>query len=257
MRTRYAASIIQDKRARVLTLHLASLDHIEHETGPGSAKAFAALEEIDKMIAVLEQAIRSVAKDAAVCVVSDHGMARVEHELNLRVAFIQAGLMSPAGGQRTAGGAPIADWRAQPWIAGGSAAILLKDPSDQETASKVSSLLKALSSDPKNGIAAVLDRKAIAQLGGSPDAAFWVDLKPGFAMGSAMTGPLTRSVPVKGTHGYAPTHPEMAASFFLAGPGVPKGTSLGAIDLRSVAPTLAKLLGVSLAGTDLKPLPGI
>ena len=39
MRTRYAESIIRDKHARVLTLHIASLDHIEHETGPGSAKS--------------------------------------------------------------------------------------------------------------------------------------------------------------------------------------------------------------------------
>ena len=63
MRTRYANSIIREKHANVLTLHLASLDHIEHDTGPGSAKAFAALEEIDKMVATLEGSMRSVARN--------------------------------------------------------------------------------------------------------------------------------------------------------------------------------------------------
>ena len=83
----------------------------------------------------------------------------------------------------------------------------------------------------------------------------WVDLKPGCAMGSAMTGPVTKRVPVKGTHGYSPAHPEMAASFFIAGPNIRKGAALGAIDLRSLAPTLAKVLDVPLPTADLEPLP--
>jgi predicted AlkP superfamily pyrophosphatase or phosphodiesterase len=255
MRTRYAASIIREKRARMVTIHLASLDHIEHDTGPVSEKAFAALEEIDKMVGVLAEAIRSVARNAAICVVSDHGMARVDHELNLRTAFVEAGLITPASAQRPAGSPAIADWKAQPWIAGGSAAILLKDPIDKETVAKVSALLQKLASDPSNGISGILDRKAIAALGGSPEAEFWVDLQPGFAMGAAMTGPVQRAVAVKGTHGYAPTHPEMTAAFFLSGPGIRKGDSLGRIDLRSIASTLAKVLDVSLPGADLKPLP--
>ena len=51
---------------------------------------------------------------------------------------------------------------------------------------------------------------------------------------------------VGGTHGYAPTHPEMLAAFFLAGPGVGRGVDLGEIDMRSVAPTLAAYLGLRL-----------
>lgn len=255
MRTRYAASIIRSKRARVLTIHLASLDHIEHATGPVHAQAFAALEEIDTMVGVLEEAIRSVARDAAICIVSDHGMARVEHELNLRAAFVNAGLITPASERPLSTTPAIAGWKAQPWSAGGSAMIRLKDPDDKETHAKVQELLNRLASNPANGIAAILDKKAIAGLGGAPDADFWVDLKPGFAMGAAMTGPVVKPVNVRGTHGYAPTHPEMRASFFIAGPKIRKKVALGDIDMRSVAPTLAKQLGVTLAGADLQPLP--
>jgi hypothetical protein len=57
-----------------------------------------------------------------------------------------------------------------------------------------------------------------------------------------------------GTHGYAPTHPELLASFFMAGPAVGNGVTLGEIDLRSIAPTLAAYLGFPFPSADLKPL---
>ena len=69
-----------------------------------------------------------------------------------------------------------------------------------------------------------------------------------------MTGALTRAVSVRGTHGYSPTQNEMRASFFIAGPGIQKGTDIGEIEIRRVAPTLARQLGVSLPSADLKPL---
>jgi predicted AlkP superfamily pyrophosphatase or phosphodiesterase len=255
MRTRYAASIIRDKKARVMTAHLAALDHIEHETGPGSSQAFAALEQIDSMVGELVQAMRSIAPQAAVCIVSDHGMARTEHELDLTAAFLKAGLIK-MGDRKTAFGTPVVvDWRAQVWNSSGSAAIVLKDANDEATRNKVQELLGKLASDPANGIAAVLDRAAIAKLGGAANASFWVDMKPGFAIGSnAAARELTRAVPVRGTHGFSPTHDVMRASFFLAGPGVRGGASLGDIDMRQIAPTLARHLGLAFETAELGPL---
>ena len=63
-------------------------------------------------------------------------MARVDHELNLNVAFVKAGLITPAE-RKTARAPAIASWKAQPWSASGSAAIVLKDADDQETLTKV------------------------------------------------------------------------------------------------------------------------
>ena len=57
-----------------------------------------------------------------------------------------------------------------------------------------------------------------------------------------------------GAHGYAPTHPELLASFIIAGPGIAAGKNLGEIDMRAIAPTLARLMGVPLPSADLKPL---
>jgi hypothetical protein len=47
----------------------------------------------------------------------------------------------------------------------------------------------------------------------------------------------------------------MRAAFLIAGPGVRKGLDVGEIDVRNLAPTLAKLLGLTFPSADLKPLP--
>jgi predicted AlkP superfamily pyrophosphatase or phosphodiesterase len=248
-RTRYAIAMIRKKGVRFLTLHLAALDHVEHASGPFSARAFAALEEIDGMVGQIEAALRAEDPRAAVCVVSDHGFAEVDHQFNLNAAFVEAGLITLKEGTST-----IAEWKAQPWIHAGSAAVLLKDPADEATRAKVEELLRRLARDPNNGIAQILDRKAIGEAGGALNAAFWVDMQPNFVIGSAMTGPLARAISPRGTHGYAPTHPELQASFLLLAPEVRKGYDLGTIDMRSIAPTLARLMGVAFPSADLGAL---
>ena len=79
-------------------------------------------------------------------------------------------------------------------------------------------------------------------------------MKPGYSIGAATDGPLVREMNPGGTHGYAPTHPEMLASFLIEGSGIRAGADVGEIDMRSIAPTLAKYLGASLPSADLSPL---
>jgi predicted AlkP superfamily pyrophosphatase or phosphodiesterase len=55
-------------------------------------------------------------------------------------------------------------------------------------------------------------------------------------------------------HGYLPSNPEMRSSFFLVGPGVARGKSLGEIDMRRIAPTLAQILRLALPTAELKPV---
>jgi predicted AlkP superfamily pyrophosphatase or phosphodiesterase len=92
-------------------------------------------------------------------------------------------------------------------------------------------------------------------MGGAPEVAFWVDMKTNFAVTSSLTGALTKTTKVRGTHGYSPFHPELQASFLLLAPDVRPGLNLGQIELRHFAPTLAVLLGVKFPSADLKPLP--
>lgn len=249
-RTRYAEAIIRRKHARFLTVHLAALDHLEHASGPFSADSEAALEEIDRMVGTLQKAMRDQAPDAAICIVSDHGFAAIDHQLNLRVPFVKAGLITLTEG-KTPG---VKDWTASPWESGGSAFVILKAPADRSVRDAVAKLLRDLAADPSNGIDRILDREAIASLGGATNAEFAVDMKPGFSLGNALDGPVVREIKPGGTHGYAPSHPEMLASFLISGPRIRQNFDLGEIDMRSIAPTLAAYLGASLATAELPAL---
>jgi predicted AlkP superfamily pyrophosphatase or phosphodiesterase len=237
-RTRYAIELIRQKHANFVTIHLAAADHAQHSHGPFSAEAVAAVEEIDKMIGQLTDAIRSADANAAVCVVSDHGFAKVDHMFKLDAALKRAGLVRPNS------------WEAAGWVSGGSAAIVLRNPNDAGMRAKVRQALDALAADPANGIVRVLDPPEIARMGGTARAAFWLDMRPGFAFSTALDGPLATTVSTRGTHGYTPDHDEMNSSFFLSGKGVRKNADLGIIDMRAIAPTLARLLGASFPSAE-------
>jgi len=253
-RTKYACAILRDKRTRLTTVHLISLDHIEHATGPFSPEANAALEELDARVGELEAAARASFPGVVTCIVSDHGFALTDHSLNLMAAFVEEGLVKVEEASGTNARRRVVDWKAFPKVDGGSAAILLKDPNDEATRAQVERLLHRLASNPANGIAQVLDRKEIASYGGRPDAAFWVDMQTNFSVINA-EGPLVRTKKAGGTHGFLPSNPELLAAFFIAGPGVRQGLDLGQIDMRSIAPTAAGYLGASLPSADLKALP--
>jgi hypothetical protein len=183
---------------------------------------------------------------AIVAVVSDHGFANYDQQLNLFAAFREAKLFTVDGEGK------ITDWRAMPWVTGGSAAIMLKDAQDKATLGEVRELLTKLAADPANGIDHVLNSEELHRRGGYPNASFFVSLKPGWRTGVAMTGPVVAKVKPGGTHGQLPDVPELRAAFFVVGPGIPAGRDLGLIDMRDVAPTLAKEAGLVLKGTEGK-----
>lgn len=249
-RTHYAEAIIRRKHTRFLTIHLAALDHLEHGFGPFSPEANATLEEIDRMVGTLEQAMRDQTRNSAICIVSDHGFAAIDHQFNIRVPFVKAGFITLSDGRTLA----VKDWTASPWDAGGLALVMLKNASDRKVRGAVEKMLGELAADPANGISRILSRSEIAAMGGTASAEFAVDMKPGFSLGGALDGPAVQKIKPGGTHGYAPSHPEMLASFLIAGPGIRRNFDLGEIDMRSIAPTLVAWLGASLTTGDLPAL---
>src|SRR5215467_9722710 len=250
LRGKYAEWILEAKHPGILTLHLLGLDHEEHDSGPFSAQSIAVLERLDAVIGSLRETAERVSRGHAyVAVVSDHGFAKVENQLNLFAAFLQAKLFTLNDQGK------ISDWKALPWETGGSAAIMLKDPADQATFIAVRDLLLKLAADSANGIDRVLLADEVHERGGYPSAAFFVGLKPGWKTVASVTGPVAgKTAHTMGTHGELPDLPDLRSSFFLVGPGVPANRHLGLIDMRSIAPTLAHLIGVSLPSADGKNL---
>ncbi len=247
-RAAWAAALIQLHRPQLFTLHLISLDHAEHVYGPGSPEAKADLETIDVAVGKLVAVARAAEPDVTIAVVSDHGFAPLEHDVNLVGAFVDAGLITLDPKTHRA-----ASWQAVPW-GGASSAIVLADPKDAAVRAKVKALLDKLAADPAYGIARVIDANEIARMGGTGRASFWVDFKLGYEAGGSPTGPAVSPSSQKGMHGYFPDHPEMRATFIMAGPGVTKRGPLGEIDQRDIAPTVAHVLGAPMPSADGKPL---
>ncbi len=248
-RGKYTEWILEKKHPSLLTLHLSALDHIDHETGPFSPEDIAVLEAIDDTIGKIRATAEKLAPGRAyIAVVSDHGFVRTDTQLNLFPLFREAKLITVNEKGK------ITDWKAIPWVTGGSAAIMLKDPNDAATLSQVRELLAKAASDPANGIDRILEAEELHKRGGYPPASFFVGLKPGWKTGSSLDGPPLSKIKVGGTHGALPDLPDLHASFFLVGPGVPAGRSLGLIDMRDIAPTLAHEMGLSLPTADGKIL---
>ena len=247
-RAKYAARILEKKRPNLMTLHLIALDHVQHVTGPFTPDAMAVLERLDTLVGALRVTAETVAPGGAhVAIVSDHGFGKTAMELNLHAEFRRAGLLTVSGNK-------VTDWKAMPWTAGGSIAVMLKDPGDTVTLAAVRALLDRLAADPAHGIDRVLDAAALRARGGFPSAAFLVGLKPDWHAGSSLSGALVGKAAMGGMHGHLPDLPDLHAAFFVVGPGVPAGRALGLIDMRDIPTTLARRLNLSLPAAEGKEL---
>ena len=246
-RARFAVSLIEKRRPQFMTAYFTAFDHEQHERGPDAPEALAVLGRIDAIVGQLVDAARKADPDTVIAVVSDHGFAPVHTDVNLVAAFANAGLM------RFDAAGNVVAWDAAPWIAGGSADVVVRDGTDTAVREKVRALLAKLRDDATNGIARVIEREEIARAGANPQADFHVDFKPGFETAPDPKAPLVGPSRRRGMHGYDPALPAMQATFLVAGPQVPK-RDLKAIDMRDIAPTLAKILGVALPDAEGKPL---
>ncbi|MGB7264302.1 MAG: ectonucleotide pyrophosphatase/phosphodiesterase [Terracidiphilus sp.] len=253
-KTRYALEILRREKPAFMTLHLSSLDESQHQHGPFSTEADSTLEAIDGMVERLAKQEFANDPTAVLVVVSDHGFMNITHFVNLAIPFLQAGLIQTTTNPATKSTA-ISSWKAEPWMAGGMAAIMLHDANDHETENQVQAMLSKLAADPENGIAEILDREAIKKRGAFPDAAFLVVFKPGYYTGTALSGSLITPVPgTRGSHGFSPEYPEMRSSFFALGAGIAHHRDLGVVDMRQIAPTVAGILGVPMPTAKAAPL---
>jgi predicted AlkP superfamily pyrophosphatase or phosphodiesterase len=247
-RSKFVVWMLEKKKPQFLTGYFSSLDEVQHDTAPYSTHTFETLEGIDAIVGEVRAAAERTNRRAVICVVSDHGHITAGKELHLNAALSEAGLIELDEQKK------LKSWRAFAWASGGSAGIMIKEPNDDAARAQVRDLLKRLSADPANGIEKIVEGAEARALGGFPDAAFIVGMKPGYKMGGSLTGAMMRQGKTGGTHGYIAGHRDMEASFFIVGPGIPPGRNLEKIDMRDVAPTLAGILGVKLPGAEGRDL---
>jgi predicted AlkP superfamily pyrophosphatase or phosphodiesterase len=243
-------ALMQRYRPGLLTIYLASLDHQQHQDGPDAPTARAVLTALDAIVGRLVSAHHKVYPKGVVALVSDHGFQEVSRETNLHRAFIDAGLIKlDAEGK-------IGTWEAMPVSEDGSASIILARPDDMALVEQVGKVLAALQADPASGVARIAGRAEIAAMGGNPAASFYLAFVPGTAAGDfhGADAPLYGKPQSRGTHGYFPALPAMRSTFMVMGPGIARGRNLGEIDMRAIAPTLARIIGARLDSAEKPPI---
>lgn len=245
----YAAHVLGSRRPRLLTVHLSAYDHAAHVFGPDSPEAHAALENTDAVIGAIMAAGRKAMAGLVVAVVSDHGFAPLHHDVNLLRPFVDAGLakVDPATGQFTG-------WEAMPW-GYAAAGVFLARPTDRELQARTRALLTRLAADPAYHVQRIEDVADGAAVRAGRLPTFYIGFEAGYEMGQSLDAALLTPSKYKGMHGYLNDMPAMRSAFFVAGPGIASGKSLGEIDMLDIAPTLAAVLATSLPEAQGKALP--
>jgi predicted AlkP superfamily pyrophosphatase or phosphodiesterase len=236
MTATFAQDVVRLHKPNMLFLHFLDLDHREHSEGIASAGACASLQRIDRHVAGIRAAYKQagILDQTAFFVVSDHGFAPVHTAINVTELLKQSGLEEPA------------DVR----LAGGSAAIYLKNPAPASLRSRVESRFR--------GVLRWIAEDEAVRLGGFPGAAFVLCAAPGYSLTSSASLPLLiRAQRYRGAHGHCPDEPMMLASFVASGAGIRALGAIPVIRMVDIAPTVAALMGFELPDADGIPIVGI
>lgn len=247
--TEMACYAVEKIQPNLLLLHLAQVDHWQHEKGPFSPEANAAIEAADGQIArVISSAKKAgIWQTTAIVVTSDHGFAPISESLKPGILLRDHGLITLDAQNR------ITAWKAAALTADGSAYIYLHDSNDDATRRAVLDIFQPLAGAPGSGIRRVANHAEIVKMGGDPDAFLALEAADGFESLPVLTGNYLEPSKHKGTHGYFPDRPEMRASFLAFGPRI--GTAkISMARLIDIAPTVASWLGLDLSKAEGKPL---
>ena len=83
---------------------------------------------------------------------------RAQRAVHVNAALRQAGLIDVDGK------GAVSAWRAPAWTAGGSAAIVLRDPSDQETLARARTGVREMAADPAAPVDRIIEPADVAAI---------------------------------------------------------------------------------------------
>jgi predicted AlkP superfamily pyrophosphatase or phosphodiesterase len=248
-----AVHILEKHRPNLMLFHLLSLDSVQHRYGPRTLAATATMALLDAHVAQIVAAVEraGMTPRTTFFVVSDHGFRLVKRQIRLNTAFARAGLVTLQDGKITAA-------KAYAVPEGGSAIVFLTVP--DPTGELLTQVRKAIVD--VEGVASLVEPSEYARLGlPQPTASdqmgvLFVTPKDGYSFTAPATGEVVVDAPEGGlgAHGYPATDPELGALFIASGAGIRPGVRFGPFDNVDVAPTMAELLGLTLANADGKPL---
>lgn len=249
MWTKAAIHIFKQHQPNLLLYHTLNTDSTHHTYGPGSSASYTALAYADRLVGDLVQAVdESGLWDRTTFVIStDHGFKKVNRYVYPNVVLKKAGLVKALG--------PVINTCEAYSMTQGGIAFVYVNKADRkaELLPKLKELLAAT-----EGIDRVIDAGQAHEFGmptpaendGMGDLILYP--KAGYALNNAVTGDDATAPTVNygGTHGYPNSDPDLDGIFIASGRGIRKGVVLDRMANLDVAPTIAKLMGLTLPPVD-------
>lgn len=245
MWTKAAVHMFKTHKPNLLLYHTLNTDATHHYYGPATMASHAALAYADRLVGDLIQAVdESGLRDRTTFVIStDHGFKKVNKFVYPNVALKKAGLATGLG-------PTISQCDAYTMVQGGMAFVYVTNPARK---AELIAQLKELMAGTE-GIDKVFDGSEGPTLGmptpeenaGMGDLILYA--KAGYAFradagGDVVAGP---AVNYGGTHGYLASDPELDGIFIASGRGIKKGVVLDRMANLDVAPTIARLMGLTM-----------
>jgi len=245
-----AVDILERHTPNLLLFHLLQTDSIQHQYGPLTPAAYASYAYADHCIARVVEAARAagILDRTTFFLLSDHGFATYTQTISPNVGLVSQGILHKQGSQ----------YIGRAWVKaeGGAASLYIRNPEDRaELLPKLKTYFSTLP-----GVAHVYTNQEASSIGLPAEAdsdqapQLYLVAAPGFAFSDDATGEMIRSNPPRGQHGYLNTMPDMQSLFLASGSAIRTGISLGPVSNLQVAPTIAKILGVSLPDAQQPPL---
>jgi predicted AlkP superfamily pyrophosphatase or phosphodiesterase len=249
MWTKGAIHMLQKHKPNLLLYHTLNTDSTHHRYGPGTDPSYTALAYADRLLGDLVTAVNESGLRAKTTfiITTDHGFKSVTKFAYPNVVLKQAGLLRVAGPS-------VTQCEAYAMTQGGIAFVHILDPA------RKAELLPRLKERfaAAEGVDRVIDAGEAHSLGmptpaenqGMGELILYpksgYSFSPG-AVGDAVAGP---SVNYGGSHGYFNGDRELDGIFIASGAGIRKGVRLERVRNLDVAPTIARLLGLSLPDAD-------
>ncbi len=253
MYSQLAQHIIRTKKPNFLALHLVSLDSFEHAHGRQVPEAYWAANDSDNRVADLIRATEEAGiRDKTTFVITtDHGFINFTKLINPNIVLKQEGLTKTVLGKTLDKSSKVFAM-----AEGGACFVYVFDQANRDSIlADITPKLAAI-----EGVETVVERKDFAKAVGhllpeedprEPD--LFLSAKDGYNFTDSLADStvITKVDVQKGSHGYLQTHPDMGGCFVISGAGVKSsGGVIEKIDNRDVAPTMAKLLGVTIPGVE-------
>ena len=237
-----AAYLFERYRPTLTLVHVEGVVQIQQEPDWRNPRRVRAIACADVVLSLLLELIeRTDAWDhTTIIATGDHGMTEVHTQLRPNVWLAEAGLRPPKLDGAT-------DWQATFHCLGGYATLRVQKPAFKN-ADRVRGVLEELPAG-KRQMFRIVERDELEALGSDPDAPFALVAAPGFVLDSNGVAPDQHANPGM-SHGHHPDMADMNTGLVAAGAGIREGAGAPQLQLTSLAPLVAELLGLDFTAPD-------